>query len=301
MVLGIERLSKQFDGQTVLSDVSFHLHAGESFVLTGASGEGKTTLLKIIAGLTTPDSGEVRFAENTGKHHPAVMVFQDYQLFPHMTARQNIMFGPLARGVSRSDALREADALMEQFGISHKKDAYPLHLSGGERQRVAIARSLIVRPLLLLLDEPFANLDRSLKRETVTFLRQVQKDFGQTILTVTHDIDEGFALADRIGIMLDGTLRQCGTPEELYNSPTAMDIARFFGELSETGEGKFARPEWIYATASTDGSWLVESTLFQSGRQLVTLRCGSRTITATGETLVSGMKADILVKKELFF
>jgi putative spermidine/putrescine transport system ATP-binding protein len=247
---------------------------------------GKTTLLKIIARLDTPDTGTVNFSRPPTQKHPVIIVFQDYVLFPSMTVRDNIGFGLRARHMDRRRIGREVDRMLDYFRLKDKGDHYPSQLSAGQKQRVAIARAMIVSPAVLLLDEPFANLDRNLKMETARFIRKTQQTFGIPTVSVTHDLEEAFAMSDRIGVLLDGRLRQFDTPKKVYFKAASPEVARFLGPVNTIPERLFAlfrvngylsdefrsdptpsdvvmaRPENLIMTADADGPGCIAEKTF---------------------------------------
>lgn len=212
MDIELRHISKRFNTQAVLEDISCDVRSSELVSIVGPSGAGKTTLLNIIAGLEIPDKGSVVFSEPVNKHHPVIIVFQDYVLFPAMTVRDNIGFGLKARHLKKPQITQQVDRMLEYFQLTPHADQYPAQLSAGQKQRAAIARAMIVNPAVLLLDEPFANLDRNLKMETARFIRTTQQTFGIPTISVTHDLEEAFAMSDRIGVLLDGRLQQFDTP-----------------------------------------------------------------------------------------
>lgn len=219
-------------GEPVFSEVSFCLARGEMASLVGPSGVGKTTLLRVLAGLHPVDAGSFAVTPPAG-HDPAViLVFQEYLLFPHLTVRENVAFGLRARGVGRRQRLARAQEMLADFAIGELAHRYPAHLSAGQRQRAALARALVCNPALLLLDEPFANLDRTLRLETAAYVRDTVRRYGVTTLSVTHDLEEAFAVSDRIGVMLHGRLAQFGAPAELYGRPVSLEVARFMGPVN---------------------------------------------------------------------
>ena len=215
--------------------VSLTIEPGELFFLLGPSGCGKTTLLRMIAGFIEPTAGAVAFSGRDVTRTPpnkrnTGMVFQSYALWPHMTVAQNVAFGLGVRRVASAEkATRVADALaqVQMTGYEGRK---PTQLSGGQQQRVALARALVVRPDVLLLDEPLSNLDAKLRLELRSQIRQVCKDAGLTTVYVTHDQKEALSMADRVAIMRDGKVKQVGTPRELYRRPQSRFVAEFLGE-----------------------------------------------------------------------
>lgn len=219
-------------GEAVFSGVTFHLAQGEMACLVGPSGVGKTTLLRVLAGLHPYDAGRFTVTPPAGHDDAVILVFQDYLLFPHLTVHDNVAFGLRARGLGRRQRMARAGDMLADFAIGDLAHRYPAHLSAGQRQRVALARALVCNPALLLLDEPFANLDRTLRLEMAAYVRDTVRRYGVTTLSVTHDLEEAFAVSDRIGVMLHGRLAQFGTPAELYGRPVSLDVARFMGPVN---------------------------------------------------------------------
>jgi putative spermidine/putrescine transport system ATP-binding protein len=232
--LRLERLSRTFGTMNALRDVTLTIKKGEFIALLGPSGCGKSTTLNIVAGLLPATGGgiwldERRIDNLRPEERGFGMVFQNYALFPHMTVRKNIGFGLMMRGVPKAEAQRRiADAvgLVRLQGQEHK---LPGQLSGGQQQRVAIARAIVVRPPLVLMDEPLSNLDAKLRLEMRQEIRRIHEQLGSTTIYVTHDQDEALSLADRIVVMRDGSVRQVGTPEDLYARPAHLDVAEFMG------------------------------------------------------------------------
>lgn len=236
MCLTVDGIHKKHDRELVVAkDISFTIKKGELGALIGPSGCGKTTLLRMIAGFETPDQGIISIngqqvfdsgvniaAENRGTG----MVFQDYALFPHLTVIENIGFGPAKRKTS------DLDKLISLTGLTGSENKYPHELSGGQQQRVALARALAPKPALMLMDEPFSNLDISLRETLSEEVRYILREFGTTGLLVTHNQHEAFAMADKIGVMKDGKLIQWDSGDNLYYHPATKAVAGFVGEGS---------------------------------------------------------------------
>ncbi len=230
-------LCKSFGAVQAVQDVSFALCPGQFMALLGPSGCGKTTVLRLIAGLEMPDAGTIAIGGRvvTGgtrfvpAHRRRVgMVFQDYALFPHMTVEQNVAYG-LSRGNHRHARVAEMLALVGLEGFNRR---YPHELSGGQQQRVALARALAPQPDVLLLDEPFSNLDVALRAQVREDVYRILHQAGITTILVTHDQDEAMSLADRIALMFEGTVVQYGSPRELYETPVSRRAAQFLGDVN---------------------------------------------------------------------
>ncbi len=228
----LHNLTKTYGSVAAVVGVSLELQYGELISIVGPSGAGKTTLLRLLAELDTAESGEIYFHKPPTREHPVVLVFQDFMLFPTMTVAANVAFGLRARKLPRREIQERVQRLLDAFGIADKAHDYPRQLSAGQQQRVALARALAIRPRILLLDEPFAHLDKTLKMDTALFLRRMLHEFGITAVAVTHDLEEAFVMSDRVGIMIDGQLRQLGPVDEVYSRPASLDAARFLGPVS---------------------------------------------------------------------
>ncbi len=243
--LDVTDLRKQFAvGRPAIDGVSFAVPAGEIVVLLGPSGCGKTTTLRCVAGLEHPTGGEIgiagRIVSSPAKgilvpprQRDLGMVFQSYAVWPHMTVRQNVVYPLKHRKVGRADAAKRVDEVLELVGLSEYAERPVVALSGGQMQRVALARSIVYRPQLLLLDEPLSNLDAKLRLRLRDDLRVILKQTGMTALYVTHDQAEAVVLGDRIGVMRNGKLLQMGTPDEIYNRPADLFVANFTGATNE--------------------------------------------------------------------
>jgi iron(III) transport system ATP-binding protein len=246
-------LRKQFAiGRPAIDGVSFSVPAGEIVVLLGPSGCGKTTTLRCVAGLEHPTGGEIaiggKVVSSPGRgilvpprSRDLGMVFQSYAVWPHMTVRQNVVYPLKHRKIARADAERKVEEVLELVGLSEYADRPVVALSGGQMQRVALARSIVYRPKLLLLDEPLSNLDAKLRLRLRDDLRVILKQTGITALYVTHDQAEAVVLGDRIGVMRDGKLLQIGTPDEIYNRPADLFVANFTGATNELAGTLVAR------------------------------------------------------------
>ena len=236
----------------VLHGIDLDVGRGELLVVLGPSGAGKSTLLRVIAGLEPVTAGRVHIAGNDvtrlrpGRRNVS-MVFQSYALFPHLTVAQNIAFGPLVRDARRADAAQRARQAATAAGCAHLLDRRPDELSGGERQRVALARALVREPDVYLLDEPLSNLDSERRAEMRGELKALHQRVGGTTVHVTHDQAEALVLGDRIAVLRDGRLDQVGTPDEIWQTPATMFVARFVGSPRMNlvpGDGPLQPPGW---------------------------------------------------------
>lgn len=306
-LIELRNVSKSFGAVQAVDDVSLTIERGAIYVLLGASGCGKTTVLRLIAGLETPDRGEIwlkgeRVAGRGAWVPPEVrrigMVFQDYALFPHMSVRQNIQFALAALNGKLSQAEREdrLQRMLELVGLAGYAERFPHQLSGGEQQRVALARALAPNPSVVLLDEPFSNLDAALRRAMREDIRQILRAANATAIFVTHDQEEALSLADTVVIMREGKVQQVGAPQEVYLRPVSRDVAAFLGEanfiegvaegevvhcalgklpLAAPMHGKVAlmiRPEALRVTSNAEGNAEVVAIRFFGHDQLLRLR-----------------------------
>ena len=230
-------LTKRYGDTTAVDDCSLTVEPGELFCLLGPSGCGKTTTLRMIAGLTEPSDGRVTIGNRDVTDRPASdrdssIVFQDWALFPHRTALENVAFGPKMHGAGRGERRERAHETLATVDMAEEADSYPDELSGGQKQRVALARSLAVDPAVLLLDEPLSNLDKRLRQRMQLELKEIHERVETTLLHVTHDQDEAFTLADRLGIMRGGQLVQVGEPDTMYEHPASRFVEEFLGEVT---------------------------------------------------------------------
>lgn len=237
MELTISNVNKKYGDIQVLNNINLKINDGELAVILGPSGCGKTTLLKVIAGIMEKDSGEICIGENDISNMPMqnrgiALVFQNYALFPHMNVEENIEYGLKVKGIKQPQR-RE---MVKRTICSVKLNGYEKHrineISGGQQQRVALARALIVKPKILLFDEPLSNLDEKLRVEMREEIRHIQKEWGITTLYVTHDQEEAMSIADEIVVMKDGVIQQKDTPEHIYHMPSNIYVAEFVGETN---------------------------------------------------------------------
>jgi ABC-type Fe3+/spermidine/putrescine transport system ATPase subunit len=230
----VSGLSKSFKGVRVLRDVSFEVGEGEALVLLGASGSGKTTILRIMAGLEKPDSGRVLIhgrdvTEMPARERGVGVIFQSYALFPRMTVEQNVGYGLRIRGRAAREVRGEVERLLELVRLAEHRKKYPSQLSGGQQQRVAIARTLAYRPQVLLFDEPFGALDAQTRVRLRREIRGLLSEVNVPAVFITHDQEEALELGDRIAVLHAGHLEQVGTPAEVYNRPETEYVATFLG------------------------------------------------------------------------
>ncbi|GAB3672211.1 ABC transporter ATP-binding protein [Halopiger thermotolerans] len=274
VVLQLDGVAKRYGSEAVIPDLSLSVRDGEILTLLGPSGCGKTTTLRLIAGLERPDAGRIRLQDDPvavtdeGRFTPPEnrdvgIVFQEFALFPHLTARENVAFGLQ----DWSEAEREArvDELLDLVGLEAHGDDYPDELSGGQQQRVALARSLAPEPEMLLLDEPFSNLDVDLRVEMREEVRRIIKEAGVTAVSVTHDQEEAMSISDRVAVMNEGDIEQLGAPERVFQQPKSRFVAGFLGHASfvsgevrgdhvETAVGRVLRDDVNGLVEEYDGS-----------------------------------------------
>ncbi|MFB6167403.1 MAG: ABC transporter ATP-binding protein [Haloferacaceae archaeon] len=238
-VLELDDVSKSFGSERVIEDMSLSVAEGEILTLLGPSGCGKTTTLRLVAGLDRPDEGSVRLHGETvsgpdthvqPEDRDVGVVFQEFALFPHLTAAENVAFG--LEGMDEADREARVAELLDLVGLESRSDAYPDELSGGQQQRVALARSLAPEPAVVLLDEPFSNLDVDLRVEMREEVRRILKTAGVTAVSVTHDQEEALSISDRVAVVNDGRIEQEGVPESVFQRPESRFVAGFLGHAS---------------------------------------------------------------------
>lgn len=232
--LRLASITKAYGALTVVRNASLTVERGEVLTILGPSGCGKTTTLKIIAGFVPADAGSVmmggRAVDRLSSHdRGAAMVFQNYALFPHLTVAQNVAFGLRMRGMGKPQIAREVNDMLGRVRLDVLGARYPRELSGGQQQRVALARALIIKPKILLLDEPFSSLDAKLRRQLRREFLEIHNAFGITSLFVTHDLEEAFALSDKVAVMNGGVVEQAGPPAAIFSRPASRFVAEFVG------------------------------------------------------------------------
>jgi ABC-type Fe3+/spermidine/putrescine transport system ATPase subunit len=279
----LDGITKRFGDVVALADVWLKVHRGEFMTLLGPSGCGKTTLLNLVAGFLSPDDGEILIDGAVVTQVPTFqreigIVFQNYALFPHMTVVDNVAYGLRARGIARDEiARRVADslAIMKLTGLEDRK---PRQLSGGQQQRVALARALVIRPKVLLLDEPFSALDKHLRASMQVEIKEIQRKLGVSTIFVTHDQSEALSLSDRVAVIFEGRIRQLDTPHQVYRRPADRTIASFIGEGS-----------------------VLRARLDRIDDRAATVMVGSSRIIVPGKSLIgltSGALVDLFVRPE---
>ena len=230
-------LVKSYGESVAVRGVDLAIRPGEFFSMLGPSGCGKTTTLRMIAGFVLPTSGRillkgVDISQQPPEKRPVNMVFQNYALFPHMTVTDNIAFGLRSRKVPATEVRAKVADAIRAAKLDGLADRRPQQLSGGQQQRVALARSLVNRPSVLLLDEPLGALDLRIRRHMQIELKRIQREAGITFVYVTHDQEEALSLSDRVAVMNEGVIEQIGTPEEIYSNPASLFVAKFIGEMN---------------------------------------------------------------------
>ena len=259
-VVHVQDIEHRYGDSLAVAGISLETEPGELVALLGPSGCGKTTLLRIVAGLMRQSSGQVRIGGRNVDALPTTergvgIVFQNYALFPHMTVEANVGYGLRARGVAKADCARTVASMLEMVRMAAFHQRYPRELSGGQQQRVALARTLAVRPQVLLLDEPFGALDKNLRLDMQIEIRRIQRELGVTALLVTHDQEEAMSMADRIAVIHAGRIEQFDTPEMVYDHPASLFVARFVGTANLIG-GRLCRAGRGYELHCTAGGRL---------------------------------------------
>ena len=291
-LLKIDAVSKRFGPVTAVDNVSIDIRENEFFALLGPSGCGKTTLLRMLAGFESPNSGRILLSGKDisplpPEKRPLNLMFQSYALFPHMTVRQNLNYGLEMEGLSKAEIKSRVDETLISTDLTNFADRKPEQLSGGQKQRVALARALVKRPRVLLLDEPLGALDKKLREKMQLELKRLQHEAGITFIIVTHDQEEALVMADRMAILRDGRLLQVGTPEEIYETPSDRFVASFIGIMNfidgtADGEGRF----------SVEGYTVALPAKHPAGKATLAVRPEHVTISPDGDGLI-GTISDI--------
>ncbi|MCR8632965.1 ABC transporter ATP-binding protein [Paenibacillus radicis (ex Xue et al. 2023)] len=229
-----DHVTKYFGGHRAVNDAHFTIEEGEFFTLLGPSGCGKTTLLRAIAGFYRQEEGSIYFGaqkiNDVPTHERNIgMVFQNYAIFPHMTVYENVCYGLKARSVPKKEMEQRAMEALELVELTHLRDRVPSDMSGGQQQRIALARAIVIRPGLLLMDEPLSNLDAKLRIKMRSDIRRLQKELNITTIYVTHDQEEALAVSDRIAVMSEGQIQQIASPQDIYAYPENQFVANFIG------------------------------------------------------------------------
>ena len=293
-------------GEFILRDVDLRISKGEYLVIMGPSGAGKTVLLETIAGLRFPDSGRILLDGNDASDLPPekrriAIVYQDYSLFPHMTAFENIAYGLRLQPVTKPETEQRVRSLLKEFNIAHLIDHYPSSMSGGEQQRVAIARALAVKPKILLLDEPFSALDPQTREECMRMMLEVKKSQNLTIVQVSHSREEAYGVSDRVALIIGGCITQTGSADDIFRAPKSPAAAEYAG-IDNIFRGKVLRGDGTSSTLDIDGHQIVMKGIAPVGAFVTVCIAGEHISLAeephvTGDTAVnavSGIVTDIL-------
>lgn len=260
----IKNLKKKYANGDGVENINLDVQEGEILTMLGPSGCGKSTILRTIAGFEKADSGSILVDGKDiiglpPEKRPTGMVFQGYNLWPHMTVEENLAFGLKLRKVPKKQIDADIKEVLDMIKMPGVQKKFPNQLSGGQQQRIAIARSLLLKPSLLLLDEPFSALDAKIRQQMREELKKIQHDLGITVIFVTHDQEEAMSLSHRIVVMNKGKFDQIGTPSEIYDHPATRHVASFIGEMNfiqqEDGTSIAVRPEDITVTEGADGSY----------------------------------------------
>ncbi|MDO5435863.1 MAG: ABC transporter ATP-binding protein [Clostridia bacterium] len=265
VAITFENIVKAYGKNVIIPDLSLKIREGEFFTLLGPSGCGKTTLLRMVAGFNTIEGGTISFNDQVINDIPPAkrnigMVFQNYAVFPHMTVRQNVEFGLKNRRVPKDEMRKRVDEILDTVKITDYADRLPERLSGGQQQRVALARAIVIKPDVLLMDEPLSNLDAKLRIEMRNAIRQVQNSVGITTVYVTHDQEEAMAVSDRIAVMNAGVIQHVSTPKSIYQRPANLFVANFIGHsntvsaIADTVNGTLTIGDYVmpYANFTAD-------------------------------------------------
>lgn len=287
--LEIKNMAKQYGNGDGVANINLQIYEGEIVTLLGPSGCGKTTILRTIGGFLDVTSGDIQIDGQSivsmpPEKRPTAMVFQSYNLWPHMTIYENLAFGLELRKVPKAQIKKDITEMLAMVGMSGCEKKYPSQLSGGQQQRIAIARSLLLKPSVLLLDEPFSALDAKIRQQMREELKKIQHKLGITVVFVTHDQEEAMALSHRIVVMNKGKFEQVGTPTEIYDHPASRFVASFIGEMNFVPQGEKAlavRPEdVVLADGPAEAEGTVTTVMILGHYVSVTVQCGETSVKA---------------------
>ena len=333
--VSLRGVNKFFDDVHAVANLDLDVHAGEFFSMLGPSGSGKTTVLRLIAGFESASTGTISIesqdvTELAPFDRPVNTVFQDYALFPHMSIQENVEYGLRTRKVPRPERAKQALEAIDSVKLSHLSQRLPHQLSGGQRQRIALARALVLRPKVLLLDEPLGALDKQLREEMQVELKRIQREAGITFIFVTHDQEEALSIADRVAVLRDGEIAQVGSPRDIYSEPADIGIATFLGDsvivdgvveggkivtslgqltplnqVFEGARGKVAiRPENFYLQPNVKGDAVVVNRQFFGHDAVVEVKTPQTTVRARASGPFApeiGMKVTVWVRGAVNF
>ncbi|WFU70883.1 ABC transporter ATP-binding protein [Bradyrhizobium sp. CB2312] len=307
--LRIHELCKRYGDFVALAPTNLDVARGEFLTLLGPSGSGKTTLLSLIAGLAHPDEGRILIDDADVTHSPAYerdigVVFQNYALFPHMTIEDNIAFPLKMRKVTDAEARRRTAEALETVRLPHVAKRYPRELSGGQQQRIALARCIVYRPAIILMDEPLGALDKKLRDQMQLEIKRIHRELGTTIVYVTHDQEEAMTMSDRICLMNAGAIEQLGTPQDLYFRPRSLFVADFLGEsnlLSATVRGVDGDGlDIVLAEQAASSRAVGNGSSFAAGEPIkVMVRPQNLVVGGAGGGQLSGRLVDVMISGSL--
>lgn len=313
--LEIKKMAKKYDNGDGVENINLKIYEGEIVTFLGPSGCGKSTILRTIGGFMDVTSGDILIDGNSivglsPENRPTAMVFQSYNLWPHMTIYENLAFGLKLRKIPKKTIDEDIKKMLALVSMSGCEKKYPSQLSGGQQQRIAIARSLLLKPSLLLLDEPFSALDAKIRQQMREELKRIQSELGITVIFVTHDQEEAMAISHRIVVMNKGKFDQIGTPDEIYDKPATLHVASFIGEMNFIDQGNTTiavRPEDLLLTKEEgDMEGTVETVMLMGHYVLMTAKVGDSIVKCfvnreQGDHLREGMKVNLKIGKHTQF
>lgn len=313
--LEIKNMAKKYDNGDGVENINLKIYEGEIVTFLGPSGCGKSTILRTIGGFMDVTSGDILIDGNSivglsPENRPTAMVFQSYNLWPHMTIYENLAFGMKLRKIPKKTIDEDIKNMLALVSMSGCEKKYPSQLSGGQQQRIAIARSLLLKPSLLLLDEPFSALDAKIRQQMREELKRIQSELGITVIFVTHDQEEAMAISHRIVVMNKGKFDQIGTPDEIYDKPATLHVASFIGEMNFIDQGNTTiavRPEDLLLTKEEgDMEGIVETVMLMGHYVLMTAKVGNSIVKCfvnreQGDHLREGMKVNLKIGKHTQF